>query len=48
MFFLPKLQPCDGLPVWVVGDDELAEALVLWWPAGSAWALRRPEEAESA
>jgi hypothetical protein len=39
MFHLPTLQPCDGLPVWLTGDDELTEALVLWWPSGTAWVV---------
>ena len=39
MFQLPTLQPCEGLPVWLMADDDLTEALVLWWPSGTAWVI---------
>ena len=39
MFHLPTLQPCDGMPVWLMADDDLTEALVLWWPSGTAWVV---------
>jgi len=42
MFHLPTLQPCDGLPIWLSGADDLAEALVLWWPSGTAWVVHAP------
>ncbi|MBV8982347.1 MAG: hypothetical protein JO086_15700 [Acidimicrobiia bacterium] len=37
MFHLPTLQPCDGVPVWVMSDDDLTEALMIWWPSGTTW-----------
>ena len=39
MFHLPTLQPCDGLPLWLMAEDDLTEALVLWWPSGTAWVV---------
>jgi hypothetical protein len=40
MLHLPTLQPCEGLPLWLTAEDDLTEALVLWWPAGTVWVLR--------
>jgi hypothetical protein len=42
MFHLPTLQPCDGMPVWLMADDDLTEALVLWWPSGTTWVVHGP------
>ncbi|MBV8385799.1 MAG: hypothetical protein JO248_01120 [Acidimicrobiia bacterium] len=43
MFYLPTLQPCDGVPVWLMADDELTtEALMIWWPAGTTWLVHGP------
>jgi len=39
MFHLPTLQPCDGMPIWLMADDDITEALVLWWPSGTAWVV---------
>ena len=25
--------------VWLMADDDLTEALVLWWPSGTAWVV---------
>jgi len=47
MFHLPTLQPCDGLPLWLTGDDDLIEALVLWWPSGTAWVVHGPSAPQS-
>jgi len=44
MFHLPTLQPCDGLPLWLTGADDLTEALVLWWPSGTTWVVHGPSE----
>lgn len=44
MFNLPTLQPCDGLPLWLTGADDLTEALVLWWPSGTAWVVHGPSQ----
>jgi hypothetical protein len=43
MFHLPYLQPCDGLPLWVMAEDDITEDLVLWWPSGMAWRVQRGE-----
>jgi hypothetical protein len=48
MFLLPHLEPCDGAPFWVVGQDDLTEGLVLWWPSGTTWMITRPQDPESA
>ena len=37
MFLLPTLQPCDGVPLWLMAEDDLTQALILWWPSGTAW-----------
>ena len=42
MFYLPTLQPCDGMPVWLMADDDLTEGLVLWWPSGTFWVVHGP------
>ena len=39
MFLLPTLQPCDGIPLWLMAEDDITEALVLWWPSGTAWVV---------
>ncbi|MBV8721888.1 MAG: hypothetical protein JO277_07045 [Candidatus Eremiobacteraeota bacterium] len=44
MFHLPTLQSCEGLPLWLTGADDLTEALVLWWPSGTAWVVHGPSE----
>jgi hypothetical protein len=41
MFLLPHLQLCEGLPLWLMAEDDLTEALVLWWPSGTAWIVQR-------
>ena len=46
MFHLPTLQPCEGLPVWLMADDDLTQALVLWWPSGTAWVVHGESPAE--
>jgi hypothetical protein len=48
MFHLPTLQPCDGLPLWLTGADDLTEGLVLWWPSGTAWVVHGSSEQSSA
>ena len=42
MFHLPTLQPCDGVPVWLMADDDLTQALMIWWPAGTTWLVHGP------
>ena len=39
MFLLPTLQPCDGIPLWLMAEDDLTQALILWWPSGTAWVV---------
>ena len=46
MFQLPTLLPCDGVPVWLMADDDLTQALVLWWPSGTAWVVHGSSPAE--
>ena len=48
MFHLPTLLPCDGLPLWLMAEDDLTEALVLWWPSGTAWVVHGASTAQSA
>ena len=47
MFHLPTLQPCDGVPLWIMTEDDLTQALVLWWPSGTAWVVHGPSTASS-
>ncbi|MBV8161737.1 MAG: hypothetical protein JO265_12505 [Acidimicrobiia bacterium] len=42
MFQLPTLQPCDGLPLWLTAEDDVTQALVLWWRSGTAWVVHGP------
>ena len=42
MFQLPTLQPCDGLPLWLTAEDDVTQALVLWWRSGIAWVVHGP------
>ena len=47
MFHLPTLQLCDGLPLWLMAEDDLTEGLVLWWPSGTAWVVHGPSTPQS-
>jgi hypothetical protein len=48
MFHLPTLQPCDGLPLWIMTEDDLTQGLVLWWPSGTAWVVHGPSSESDA
>jgi hypothetical protein len=47
MFHLPTLQPCDGVPLWIMTEDDLTQGLVLWWPSGTAWVVHGQSSASS-
>jgi hypothetical protein len=47
MFHLPTLQPCDGVPLWLMAEDDLTQALVLWWPSGTAWVVHGDSKAST-